>query len=195
MEHPALQAFERQQLKTDIPYFQPGDTVRVNTRVIEGDKERIQAFEGAVIARAGGGVGETFTVRKISFGTGVERTFLLNSPRIESIKVVRRGHFRRAKLYYLRDRVGKATRIKKRRKQLSEEFMNRMTALPEIAVPAPVEIDIALETTPDETKVEAAVAEEAPVVDETSSQEETVAAESAETSSLPEESATEETKQ
>lgn len=130
MEHPALQAFERRQLRSDIPYFQQGDTVRVNIRVVEGDKERIQAFEGVVISRSSGGVGETFKVRKISFGTGVERTFLINSPRIESIKVITRGHVRRAKLYYLRDRVGKGTRIRKRRKRLNPDFIERATALP-----------------------------------------------------------------
>jgi len=122
MENPALTAFEKQQLKSEIPFFQPGDTVRVNTRVIEGEKERIQAYEGIVIARAGGGLGESFTVRKISYGVGVERNFPLHSPRIESIKVVRRGRVRRAKLYYLRDRVGKATRIKARRKSIKKEL-------------------------------------------------------------------------
>ncbi len=120
MEHPALTAFEQGQLRATYPHFQPGDTVRVNTRVIEGEKERIQAYEGVVTARKGGGLGETFTVRKISYGIGVERTFPLHSPRIESIKVVRRGRVRRAKLYYLRERIGKATRIKARRKQLKD---------------------------------------------------------------------------
>ena len=123
MEHPGLKAFEEQQMRKEYPYFQSGDTVRINTRVIEGEKERIQAFEGVVIARHGGGIGESFTVRKISYGVGVERTFPLHSPRIESIKVVRRGRVRRAKLYYLRERVGKATRVKARRKQLREEHL------------------------------------------------------------------------
>lgn len=122
MEHAALKLFEEQQCKSNVPYFQPGDTVCVNTRVIEGDKERIQAFEGYVIARQGSGLGETFTVRKISSGVGVERTFPLNSTKIESITVVRRGHVRRAKLFYLRDRVGKATRIKARQKNLKDEY-------------------------------------------------------------------------
>lgn len=122
MEHPGLKAFEESQLKQNLPHFQSGDTVRVNTRVIEGEKERIQAFEGVVIARAGGGLSETFTVRKISFGVGVERNFPINSPKIESISVVRRGHVRRAKLYYLRERVGKATRIKARQKNLREDL-------------------------------------------------------------------------
>lgn len=122
MVHAAIKLFEDQQLKQNLPYFQPGDTVTVNTRVIEGDKERIQVFEGNVIARQGSGLGETFTVRKISSGIGVERTFPLHSTKIESISVVRRGHVRRAKLYYLRDRIGKATRIKARQKQLKDEY-------------------------------------------------------------------------
>lgn len=120
MEHPALTAFEQQQMRKDIPYFQPGDTIKVHTRVIEGEKERIQVFEGVVIARCGGGLGETFTVRKISYGVGVERRFPIHSPRIDTIRVVRRGRVRRAKLYYLRDRVGKGTRIKARRKLLKD---------------------------------------------------------------------------
>lgn len=125
MEHPALTSFEQSQMRKSYPHFQTGDTVRVNTRVIEGEKERIQAFEGIVTARKGGGLGETFTVRKISYGCGVERTFPLHSPRIESVAVVRRGRVRRAKLYYLRERVGKATRIKARRKLL-KDFHNEM---------------------------------------------------------------------
>lgn len=112
--HPFIET-QKEWLKTDIPPFRPGDTVRVNVRVKEGDKERIQAFEGVCIARRGGGVSETFTVRKISNGVGVERIFPLHSPMIADIKVVRRGVVRRAKLYYLRDVVGKAARIKERK--------------------------------------------------------------------------------
>ena len=97
-----------------IPPFQPGDTVRVNVRIKEGDRERVQAFEGVCIARAGGGLQESFTVRKISFGEGVERLFPVLSPMIESIEVKRRGAVRRAKLYYLRDRRGKSARIAER---------------------------------------------------------------------------------
>jgi large subunit ribosomal protein L19 len=97
-----------------IPVFAPGDTVRVNVRIKEGERERIQAFEGVCIARAGGGLQESFTVRKISFGEGVERLFPVMSPMIESIKVKRRGAVRRAKLYYLRDRRGKSARIAER---------------------------------------------------------------------------------
>ena len=110
-----LDQIEGAQLRDDVPDFGPGDTVRVNVRVIEGGRERTQAYEGVVIARKGGGIRETFTVRKISFGVGVERIFPVHAPIIQSIEVLRRGDVRRAKLYYLRDRVGKATRIKEKR--------------------------------------------------------------------------------
>ncbi len=112
--HPFIET-QKEWLRDDIPPFRPGDTVRVNVRVKEGDKERLQAFEGVCIARRGGGVSETFTVRKISNGVGVERIFPLHSPMIGSLIVVRRGVVRRAKLYYLRDVVGKAARIKERK--------------------------------------------------------------------------------
>jgi large subunit ribosomal protein L19 len=110
-----LDQVEARHLRDDIPDFRPGDTVRVNVRVVEGGRERLQVFEGAVIARKGGGVRETFTVRKVSFGVGVERIFPLHAPIIHSVEVVRRGDVRRAKLYYLRDRVGRATRIREKR--------------------------------------------------------------------------------
>lgn len=106
---------EQSRMRDDVPDFRPGDTVKVNVRVVEGTRSRIQVFEGVVIARKGGGLRETFTVRKISFGVGVERTFPVHSPVIETIEVARRGKVRRAKLYYLRDRVGKAARIKEKR--------------------------------------------------------------------------------
>lgn len=112
----AVEQFEREQMKKDLPDFRPGDTIRVNQRVREGDRERIQAFEGICIARKGGGIHETIKVRKVSYGVGVERTFLLHSPQIESIKVRHRGHVRRAKLYYLRDVVGKKARIRSKRR-------------------------------------------------------------------------------
>ena len=102
-------------LRDDVPDFGPGDTVRVNVRVVEGGRERVQIFEGVVIARNGGGARASFTVRKLSFGVGVERIFPLHAPIIHSIEVVRRGDVRRAKLYYLRDRIGKAARIKEKR--------------------------------------------------------------------------------
>jgi large subunit ribosomal protein L19 len=102
-------------LRSDIPEFRPGDTVRVNVKVVEGNRTRAQAFTGVVIGRSGSGVRETFIVRKVSFGVGVERRFPLHSPTVESIEVVSRGVVRRAKLYYLRDRHGKAAKIKERR--------------------------------------------------------------------------------
>ncbi len=105
----------REGLRSDIPAFDPGDTVRVMVRVKEGEKERLQAFEGVVIARRGGGISENFTVRKVSAGVGVERIFPLHSPIIASVDVVRRGRVRRAKLYYLRQLSGKAARIRERR--------------------------------------------------------------------------------
>ena len=110
-----LDSVESAYLRDDIPDFGPGDTVRVHVRVIEAGRERVQVFEGVVIGRSGGGIRETFTVRKLSFGVGVERIFPVHAPIIQSIEVVRRGDVRRAKLYYLRDRIGKATRIKEKR--------------------------------------------------------------------------------
>ena len=110
-----LRELEREQLRDDIPDFSPGDTVRVLYRVREGDKERIQAFEGICIARRGSGTGETFMVRKISSGIGVERVFPLHAPTIKGVEVVRRGRVRRAKLYYLRNLRGKAARIQEKR--------------------------------------------------------------------------------
>jgi large subunit ribosomal protein L19 len=108
-------AVERAQLRDDHPDFRPGDTVKVHVRVVEGSRERIQVFQGAVIRRQGGGLRETFTVRKVSFGVGVERTFPVHSPSIAKVDLVTRGDVRRAKLYYLRDRVGKAAKIKEKR--------------------------------------------------------------------------------
>ena len=110
-----IEVLEQEQLRTDIPEFQAGDTVKVYCKIIEGNRERIQMFEGVVIARSGSGVRETFTVRRISYGVGVERLFPVHSPRIEKIVVTRRGIVRRAKLYYLRKLTGKAARIRERR--------------------------------------------------------------------------------
>ncbi|MEC2077000.1 50S ribosomal protein L19 [Metabacillus fastidiosus] len=107
-----IQDITKEQLKSDLPAFRPGDTVRVHVRIIEGTRERIQVFEGVVIKRRGGGISETFTVRKISYGVGVERTFPVHTPKIEKLEVIRRGKVRRAKLYYLRQLRGKAARIK-----------------------------------------------------------------------------------
>jgi large subunit ribosomal protein L19 len=110
-----LDALDQASLRSDIPAFRAGDTVKVHVKVVEGTRSRIQVFQGVVIRRHGGGVGETFTVRKVSFGVGVERTFPLHTPIIDKIEVVTRGDVRRAKLYYLRDLRGKAAKIKEKR--------------------------------------------------------------------------------
>jgi len=110
-----LDALDAKSLRSDIPSFRPGDTLKVHVRVIEGSRERVQVFKGVVIRRQGGGIRETFTVRKISFGVGVERTFPVHSPNIAQIEVDRRGDVRRAKLYYLRELRGKAAKIKEKR--------------------------------------------------------------------------------
>jgi large subunit ribosomal protein L19 len=110
-----LDALDAQSLRSDIPSFRAGDTLKVHVRVIEGSRERVQVFQGVVIRRQGGGIRETFTVRKVSFGVGVERTFPVHSPNISEIEVVTRGDVRRATLYYLRDLRGKAAKIKEKR--------------------------------------------------------------------------------
>lgn len=115
MRNQIMESVEAQQLRKDIPDFRPGDTLKVDVRVVEGEKTRIQSFEGVVIARRNSGLRETFTVRKISYGVGLERTFFLHSPVLKEIKLVKRGKVRRAKLYYLRALTGKATRIKERK--------------------------------------------------------------------------------
>lgn len=146
-----IQALEQEQLKSFVPEFGPGDTVRVHAKVVEGNRERIQVFEGVVIRRRSGGVNENFTVRRIaSHGIGVERTFLIHSPRIDKIEVVRNGLVRRARLYYLRDLTGKAARIKERRRP------NRI-----IVPPAVVTAPVVDEVTPvdDTALVDAAVQE------------------------------------
>jgi large subunit ribosomal protein L19 len=106
---------DRAQLRDDVPAFAPGDTVKVHVRVVEGNRERTQVFQGVVIRRQGSGLHETFTVRKVSFGVGVERTFPVHSPTIAKVEVATRGDVRRAKLYYLRDRIGKAAKVKEKR--------------------------------------------------------------------------------
>ena len=115
MTNPLIKAIDQAALRSDIPEFRPGDSVRVHVRVIEGSRSRVQVFAGVVIARNAGGVQEAFTVRKVSFGVGVERTFPLHSPIIEKIEVERRGDVRRAKLYYLRGLRGKAAKIREKR--------------------------------------------------------------------------------
>ena len=109
-----IKSIEKAQLRTDRPDFNVGDTLRVFVKVVEGNRERLQAFEGTVIARRNGSCRETFTVRRVSYGIGVERTFPLHSPRVDHIEIIRRGKVRRAKLYYLRDRVGKGAKVKER---------------------------------------------------------------------------------
>lgn len=110
-----IKLVEEDQMKSDLPVFRAGDTVRVAVKIKEGNRERVQMFEGVVIRKRGTGLSKTFTVRRVSYGVGVERTFLLHSPRLESIEVVRRGRVRRARLYYLRQLRGKAARIRERR--------------------------------------------------------------------------------
>lgn len=115
--NPLISKITESQLRNDIPDFRPGDTVRVHALIVEGKRERVQIFEGVVIKRRGEGISETYTVRKISNGIGVERTFPLHTPRVEKIEVIRHGRVRRAKLYYLRDRHGKSARIPEKRRK------------------------------------------------------------------------------
>ncbi len=107
-----VEAFTNEQLKKELPVIRIGDTIRVHNRIKEGNRQRIQMFEGTVIAKHGGGISETFTVRRVSYGVGVEKTFPIHSPNVEKVDIIRVGKVRRAKLYYLRDRVGKASKVK-----------------------------------------------------------------------------------
>jgi large subunit ribosomal protein L19 len=113
-----LDALDAQSMRTDLPEFRAGDTLKVHARVVEGNRSRIQIFQGVVIRRQGGGLRETFTIRKVSFGVGVERTYPINSPQLDRIEIVSRGDVRRAKLYYLRDRRGKKAKIKELREKV-----------------------------------------------------------------------------
>jgi large subunit ribosomal protein L19 len=149
------QLIERSFLRSDIPVFRPGDTVKVHVRVVEGNRERVQVFQGVVIRRQGGGVRETFTVRKISFGVGVERTFPVHSPSIARLEVVQRGHVRRAKLYYLRDLRGKKARIRERRVDETKLAAQEAARAEELAADA--EVEAAVE--PDEADAAQAEAE------------------------------------
>ncbi len=151
-----LKSIEHEQMKNKIPELKIGNTVRVHVRVKEGNRERIQVFEGIIIKKQGGGVNETFTVRKISYGVGVEKTFLVHSPRIEKIEVTRVGRARRAKLYYLRDRVGKAAKTKE---QVGARIETREITVKEDVVP--------VEGEPEAVEVEKALEEPVPVVEET----------------------------
>jgi len=187
-----IQDIEASQLRKGLPSFAPGDRVRVHFLVIEGNRKRPQVFEGVVIKRQGSGVRETFTVRKNSFGVGVERTFPLHSPKIEKLEVASRGRVRRAKLYYLRDRVGKAARVAERRWGIDEEMVSTTEAPQDASgeVQEPIE-EVAADTAeateaPEateaaETEAAEAPAEEAteaPAEETTESAEETPAAES-----------------
>ena len=117
MQNRIIEEITKEQLRSDLPAFRSGDTVRVHVKVVEGTRERVQVYEGVVIKRRGGGISETFTVRKISYGVGVERTFPVHTPKIAQLEVIRRGKVRRAKLYYLRKQSGKKGRIEEERKQ------------------------------------------------------------------------------
>ena len=135
-----IQSVEAEQLKSDVPSFGPGDTVRVHAKVVEGNRERLQVFEGVVIRRRAGGANENFTVRRsASHGIGVERTFLIHSPRIDKIEVVRTGKVRRARLYFLRGRTGKAARIRERRRPAGSAGLRGAAQIVEIIAPPVVE--------------------------------------------------------
>ncbi len=148
-----IKSIEHEQLKNKVPSLKVGDTVKVHQRIKEGNRERIQVFEGIIIKKQGGGVNSTFTVRRISYGVGVEKTFLLNSPLMEKVELVRVGKARRAKLYYLRDRVGKSAKTKE---QIGARIENKEIVLKEEIVPTTEEVV-------DETPVEAAPEEAAAV--------------------------------
>jgi large subunit ribosomal protein L19 len=128
----------REQMRADLPAFRPGDTVEVHVRIVEGDKERIQNFEGVVISRNAGGMSENFTVRRVSFGVGMERIFMLHSPRVESIRVLRHGRIRRAKLFYLRDLSGRKARIAdtRRKRGAKDKMISLLMAEGAIEPPA-----------------------------------------------------------
>jgi large subunit ribosomal protein L19 len=158
---------EKPFLRTDLPEFRPGDTVKVHVRVVEGTRERVQVFQGVVIRRSGGGIRETFTVRKISFGVGVERTFPLHSPSIAKLEIVQRGRVRRAKLYYLRDLRGKKARIKERR--IDDAKLAAMAAAAEEAA-ALAEAEAAEDEVGAEDDASAEAVDEVDAADETDGQ-------------------------
>ena len=153
-----IKSIEHEQLKNTIPYLKVGDTVRVHQRIKEGNRERIQVFEGIVIKKQGGSVNATFTVRRVAYGVGVEKTFLLHSPLVEKVEVVRVGKARRAKLYYLRDRVGKAAKTKENvGAKIETKFLNVKEDLNDEAATEEtpvVEEASAVETTTEENKAE-----------------------------------------
>ena len=169
-----IESIERAQLRS-VPVFQAGDRVRVHFQVVEGQRRRTQVFEGVVLKRQGSGVRETFTVRKQSFGVGVERTFPLHSPKIERIEVAARGDVRRAKLYYLRDRVGRASRVRERRWTGETEIVEA-GAMPPDDAPRPGEEELADQAAAEDAEADAAEATqgdtgEAPAADETVAEE------------------------
>ena len=161
-----IKSIEHEQLKNEIPVLKIGDTVRVHARIKEGNRQRIQVFEGIIIKKQGGGVNETFTVRRISYGVGVEKTFLIHSPNVEKVEVVRVGKARRAKLYYLRDRVGKAAKTKEKvgarietlMQTVKEEVVpgenDAVEEVTELATPEVVEEEVKEEVKAEETKTE-----------------------------------------
>ena len=157
-----IKSIEHEQLKNKIPELKIGNTVRVHVKIKEGNKERIQVFEGIIIKKQGGGVNETFTVRKISYGVGVEKTFLVHSPLVEKVEVVRVGKVRRAKLYYLRDRIGKASKPKER---IGARIENNEITIKEDLVEEPVE-ESTTEAVAEEVATTETVAEETPAVEE-----------------------------
>ncbi len=152
-----IKSIEHEQLKNKIPVLKVGDTVKVHQRIKEGNRERIQVFEGIIIKKQGGGINATFTVRRVAYGVGVEKTFLVHSPMMEKVELVRVGKARRAKLYYLRDRVGKAAKTKE---DIGARIENKEITLKEEVVEEPVEEVVAVETTP----VEETTAEQTEVV-------------------------------
>ena len=168
-----LKSIEHEQLKNKIPELRVGNTVRVHVRIKEGNKERIQVFEGIIIKKQGGGVNATFTVRRISYGVGVEKTFLVHSPMIEKVELVRVGKARRAKLYYLRDRVGKAAKTKEK---VGARIENKEIVVKEEIVPGEAVVaEVATEESVAEA-VEAAKVEEAKVAEEAAKKAETTEA-------------------
>lgn len=162
-----IKSIEHEQLKSKVPVLTVGNTVKVHVKIKEGNRQRIQVFEGIIIKKQGGGVNETFTVRKISYGVGVEKTFLVHSPMIEKVEVVRVGKARRAKLYYLRDRIGKASKTKEK---LGARIENKEVVVKEELVEEPVsekeEVAEAVEETPVATQNETVVEEKTEVKEE-----------------------------
>ncbi len=173
-----IKSIEHEQLKNSIPDIKVGDTVRVHQRIKEGNRQRIQVFEGIVIKKQNGGLNETFTVRRVAYGVGVEKTFLVHSPLVEKVEVTRVGKVRRAKLYYLRDRVGKASKTKE---NIGAD-LNRDDIILKEEVPVVEEVaEVAEEVAAESPVAEEVVATEAPAVEEAPAAEETAAEETTET--------------